>query len=192
MVLAGGWRITLSHPSHKHIGTSLLWYSWSLESLPKCLGLLLGCQNHSWRVQLILEYSFIWLDYSFMYYINTKLQLPIHHHFTTLHLCYSQPENYLVEWAIATHGMYESPFCVRNVHSLSYPQFQGIDGLYVSYKQCHWRNKWLGDKGGKRDERKRQDSSCHFLSSLLPPLSPTPPFPQPSHPSIYFFSFFQI
>ena len=43
----------------------------------------------------------------------------------------------LVEWAIATHGMYESPFCVGNVHSLSYFQFQGIDGLYVSYKQCH-------------------------------------------------------
>ena len=30
----------------------------------------------------------------------------------------------LVEWAIATHGMYESPFCVGNVHSLSYFQFQ--------------------------------------------------------------------
>ena len=35
---------------------------------------------------------------------------------------------YLVECAIATHGMYESPFCVGNVHSLSYFQFQGIDG----------------------------------------------------------------
>ena len=44
---------------------------------------------------------------------------------------------HLVEWAIATHGMYESPFCVGNVHSLSYFQFQGIDGLYVSYKQFH-------------------------------------------------------
>ena len=45
--------------------------------------------------------------------------------------------NHLVEWAIAMHGMYESPYCVGNVHSLSYFQFQGIDGLYVSYKQCH-------------------------------------------------------
>ena len=59
--------------------------------------------------------------------------------------------------------------------------------MYMSYKQCHWRKEWLGDKGGKRKERKRQDSSCLFLSSLLPPLSPTPPFPQPSHPYIYFF-----
>ena len=43
----------------------------------------------------------------------------------------------LVEWAIATPGMYKSPFCVGNVHSLSYFQFQGIDGLYMSYKLHH-------------------------------------------------------
>ena len=34
----------------------------------------------------------------------------------------------LVEWAIATHGIYESPFCDGNFHSLSYFQIQGIDG----------------------------------------------------------------
>ena len=43
----------------------------------------------------------------------------------------------LVEWAIATHGMYESLFCVGNFHSLSYCQIQGIDGSYMSYKQQH-------------------------------------------------------
>ena len=36
----------------------------------------------------------------------------------------SEEWGYLVEWAIATHGMYKSPFCVGNVHSLSYFQFQ--------------------------------------------------------------------
>jgi hypothetical protein len=45
----------------------------------------------------------------------------------------------LVEWAIATHGMYESLFCVGNVHSLSCFQFQGIDGFYMSFKPQHWR-----------------------------------------------------
>jgi hypothetical protein len=29
------------------------------------------------------------------------------------------------------------PFCVGNVHSLSYFQFQGIDALYMSHKQRH-------------------------------------------------------
>ena len=52
-----------------------------------------------------------------------------------LPLSLRRPHMHLVEWAIATHDMYESPFCVGNVHSLSYFQFQGIDGLYMSYKQ---------------------------------------------------------
>ena len=59
-----------------------------------------------------------------------------------------------MEWAIATHGMYESPFCVGNFYSLSYCQIQGIE--------CHTNNYIekridLGDKGDKREERRREE-----------------------------------
>jgi hypothetical protein len=88
VVLAGGSRITLSHLSHKHIGTSPFCYSWSPESFTvQAFEPLPGFQD-----QVFLHMIRLFL----IYYINTKLQLPIHHHFITPHLCHSQAKNFLL------------------------------------------------------------------------------------------------
>lgn len=76
VVLAGGWRITLPCLSHKLHGTSLFWYPQDIELLLGCLNLLLGFQDYSWRLQVILEHSLIWRECTFLYYINIQLHIP--------------------------------------------------------------------------------------------------------------------
>jgi hypothetical protein len=53
-----------------------------------------------------------------------------------------------------------------------------VDGWVGGLWEERSGKRGVGDKGGKREERKRQELSCLFLSFLLPPLSPSHSFLQ--------------
>jgi hypothetical protein len=84
MVLAGGLRTGLACASHKHIGASRFRYSWSPESLPKCLSLCQGFRFIPRESNQFFHMTRLLL----MYYINMKLWLPEYHliHSTSLSL----------------------------------------------------------------------------------------------------------